>query len=120
MKNVLEDRTPHLLEEKRKGRNDMTEHYKPICTGLATLMSQIQKLVIFCDRNKETLTADCFAEVEKMHAVLPTLNENAEAIDSMVTDKERIVRLLMKKSVFIRKCPRYCKLCLCSSCIFQG
>ena len=56
----------------------------------------MQKLVPFFDK-KETMAADHCAEVEKMHAKPPTLDENAEAIVAMVTDSERLVRLLMKK-----------------------
>ena len=65
--------------------------------GLATLTSQMQRLVFFCDNNKETVAANHCAEVEKMHAELPTLDENVEAIVAMVTDSERLGRLLIVK-----------------------
>ena len=97
MKDVLEDRAPHLLEEECEEQNNMIMHYKSILTGLATLTSQMQKLLSFCANNKETLAADHCAEVEKMHAELLTLDENAGTFDAMVTDSECLVRLLMKK-----------------------
>ena len=58
MKNVVEDRALHFLDKKRLERNNMIKHYKPILTGLATLTSQMQKLVSFCDKNKEKVMAD--------------------------------------------------------------
>ena len=75
----------------------MIKHYKLILTGLATLTSQIQKLVSYCDKNNESVAADHCAEVEKMHAGLPTLDENAEAILATITDSERRIHLLMRK-----------------------
>ena len=98
MKNVLEDRAPYLLEEEREERNNMFKHYKPILTGLVTLTNQMQKLVSSCDKNNETVAADHRAEVEKMHAELPTLDENAEAFIAMFMDSEHLILLLMKKT----------------------
>ena len=58
MKNVFEDRAPHLWEEERKKINNTIKHYTPILAGLATLTSQMQKLVSFYHMNKETVAAD--------------------------------------------------------------
>ena len=60
-------------------------------------MSQIQNLVAYCDKNKGTVVADHYAEVVKMHAELPTLDENAYAIVTMITDSECLIHLRMRK-----------------------
>ena len=64
--------------------------------------------------------ADHCAEVEKMPAELPTLDENAEAIDFMVTDGERLVRLLIKKNRRHSQCLRHWKHFWCSTSSFRA
>ena len=57
----------------------------------------MQKLLSFYDNNKGTVVADYCAEVEKKDDELPSFYEKAEAIVVMITDSERLVRLLRKK-----------------------
>ena len=75
----------------------MIKHNKLTFTGLATLTTQIQKLVSYCNKNKGVVAADPCAEVEKIYVELPTLDKNAGAIVAIITDSERLMHLLMRK-----------------------